>query len=369
MHSPPLPRQLSDLHSWHVHADHLLEGGEAALGEFIAHDLTLSSPTKPELRAFHERAKHVCRLSRELEVGWLLGYAKTLTVTARNPRVRMSRSTELPSMTDHALVQLKALLARPALSMLEQVSLSLSRPPHPPLIGVLAALPPTCHTVEIAANGFSNDAHTLLGLLPPQVEVLRPFTRYGADLSNFIGDSVRWVDLRLAPLHSKNIDLLERALQAHPSVQVRLGDVSDARLLERLAGRCTVGGPDDAALIDEASGAVVIIERAPLEALQRRFGVIAARAQLTRSLPEWFDVSESPTGVHCRSFGGSALLRRGDGSWWVRNEPQEWARAPMLALEGEPLGTGPAVPLVEGARLQVGVRRFRFRTSVELQKV
>lgn len=364
MHPPPLPRQLSDLHGWHVYADHLLDGGEAALGEFIAHELTLDSPTKAQLHAFHERAIQVCRLSRELEVGWVLGHAKTLTVTARN-QVRMSRSAELPSMTDQALVRLKALLARPALSRLAQVSLSLSRPPHPPLIGVLGALPPTCRTVEIAANGFSNDAHTLLALLPPQVEVLRPFTRYGADLSNFIGDSLSWVDLRLAPLHSKNIELLERALQAHPNVRVRLGDVSDARLLERLAGRCTVGGPGDAALIDETTGAVVIIERAPLEAQQRRFGIVTAHAQLTRSLPEWFDLSESPTGVHCRSFGGSALMRRGDGSWWVRSEPQAWAHAPTLALDGEPLRSGPSVHLHDGALLQVGSRRFRFRASLD----
>ena len=356
--APPFPSSLDELGPWQVYADQLLERGER-LGSYLAYELSLGDqPTEAELTSFHKQGLRACRVPRTFEAAWTLGHVRSLSIPGRDRgRTVMMRHRGSAVLDGSALPVLRDLFRTPALSQLEQLTVivrgeSIGRRWHE----AMKQLPATCQRFMVHASGFKgDDAKRVLAGIPEQVKTLRFSARLGTEPASLVSDQFEWVDLREVIATPELAVKLTRALELHPRTRLRLGTVSDGEVLARLGARAVVGGQGDARLVNEQTGAVVLFERASLESLQRRYGVVTARAQVARRLPESFGVTSVDSLLYARSWIGSVLARRADGSWWIRAEED----APALALDSGPLGHEP-VALRDGARLRINDQPWRF---------
>jgi hypothetical protein len=180
-----------------------------------------------------------------------------------------------------------------------------------------------------------------------------------AEVPWLLHDRFDEVDLRVLAVDVPLADALARRLAIHTRVRVRLGSVTGRDVLVRLGERAVVGGTDDAALVNEGSGAIILLPRASLEALQRRSGLIPARAQLKRSLIETFGVGRH-NGMMVAT-GGDLLVRHGEGKWSARLRPpgREDAQVISLSLDGRAIGVEP-VSFSSGALFDLNGERYRF---------
>jgi hypothetical protein len=355
---PPFPTSLAELAPWRVYADQLLERGER-LGTYLAYELSLGDePTEAELTSFHKQGLRACRVPRSFEAAWTLGHARTLTIPPRDRgRTMMMRHRGSPVLDGEALPLLRDSFRTPALALLEQLTVtvrgeSIGRRWHE----AMKFLPASCRRFMVHASAFKeDDPKRVLAGIPEQVKTLRLSTRLGTDPASLISDQFEWVDLRELIITPELAVKLGRALERNPRVKLRLGTVADGEVLTRLGERAVVGGEGDARLVNEKTGAVVLFERASLDSLQRRYGVVAIRAQVGRTLPESFGVTSVDSLVYARSWIGSVLARRANGSWWIRAEED----APRLALERRPLGREP-VELPNAARVFIDDQPWRF---------
>lgn len=353
---PPFPRTLSGLDSWRVFADQLSEQGDR-LGPYLAYELSLGAePTKAQLLTFHKNALRVCRVPRLFSATWLLGQVRRLTVASNTSQpAAVIDGGDLPTLRD--------LFSTPGLQNLEEVVVaargdSIGRRWHE----AMARLPKSCLRFELHANRFSTeDAARVLDGIPEQVQVLRVLPRYGTDPAALVNDRFEWVDLRALVITPALGRSLAEALAATSRVRLRLGTLSQRSVLQSLS-RATVGDVDDAALIaEDPEGPLSLFERAGLETLQPRYGVVTAQAQLERRVPESFRLGKSSSGFDgTASWAGDAVISRAFGSWWVRAVPGvEAEKSPTLSLRGEPVSHSP-LKLGDGSSLAIDGRGWTF---------
>jgi hypothetical protein len=94
-----------------------------------------------------------------------------------------------------------------------------------------------------------------------------------------------------------------------------------------------------------------------LERLQRRNGVITARGQLDRSVPETHGF-ESREGV-VTVIHGDQLVRHGRGHWTARVEIEDLYPELPISIDGLSVGVEP-VPLRNDARIELDGQPYRF---------
>jgi len=344
--TPPFPTTLAELAPWRVYADQLLERGER-LGSYLSAELSLGdAPSEDQLTSLHKQALRVCRVPKLFEATWLLGHVRTLTVIAP-PQLR----------EDDALRGLRDFFQTPKPLRLEELTISVSFFS----IGsrwtdAMSLLPATCKTLRVDAAGLTSwVVSKLLEGIPPGVETLRLARNVSAEPWKLIDDRFSWVDLREYTLSRQSAVELLRLLEHHPRLKVRLGSVTDGALLRELGERAELGTADDARLVNERTGGVMLLERATLNSLQRRYGVVTVFAQLGRLLPEAFGVRAFQGQLGASAWLGSAIVRRGDGTWSIRAEKD----GPRIALESGPPNETP-VPLAHGSRVFFDDQPWRF---------
>ncbi|MFT3709011.1 MAG: hypothetical protein QM817_15295 [Archangium sp.] len=354
---PPFPTSLEQLAAWQVWADQRIEAGDK-LGALISADLALgTNPSAERLVAFRHFARSVLRIPRVFEGVWFLGHVRHLAVKVRGG-ARLVRGAR-PVIDGGELLTLRDTLSTAALANLESLELTvrpdgLSRRWRE----AAARLPPTCRTLVLHADTYaSGDAELLLSRLPASLVRLRLVPGWMPVLEEFVSDRLEVLDLRSVRLTESRAKQLASFMHATRRVRLVLGDVSTA--LEDLGPRISVGEPGDARLIDDSSGSIRLLERSPGWALQRRFGVISALAQLERRVPEIWGVG---TNAQAIGWAGDTFTRHVDGSWSVRQRPTAHESFPAVLVDGAP----PAeqiVPLANGARVVIEGKAWRFSSA------
>lgn len=353
--TPPFPTTLAELAPWRVYADQLLERGER-LGSYLSSELSLGdAPSKDQLTSLHKQALRVCRVAKTFEATWLLGHVRTLTVIARPQGLLLSRAP--PEVSDDALLGLRDLFRKASAGHLQELTVTVSNGSiGSTWNGAMSHLPSTCATLRMDAVRLTSfGAAKVLEGIPPWVETLRLARNVSAEPWKLIDDRFSWVDLREYTLSRQSAGELLRLLERNLRLKVRLGSVTDGALLRDLGERAELGTADDARLVNERTGGVMLLERATLNSLQRRYGVVTVFAQLGRLLPEAFGVRAFQGQLDASAWLGSAIVRRADGTWSIRAEKD----GPRIALESGPLDETP-VPLAHGSRVFFDDQPWRF---------
>ncbi len=316
MEPPAFPTSEADLAEWSVYADYLQTRGDPR-GELIAHDLALDATPDPDaLHAFHTLAEPLCAQRGTTKIGWCLGHARTLAMRLSPHRA----STD--TMHD--------LLREPALACLESIAIIYEPGTSHAWRRALAVLPPTCKRLDVRflADWSFLAAEEVLAIAPPTVDTLGLSTRreppavitldpapktsfaLNVHVTRLISDRFAVLDLIDAPLTREVSEAVVAALRATR--------VTEVRTAERLsAPRCRVGAPDDAGVIGERTFA-----RVPpwsLELLQERHGLVGARAQLARSMPEHYLLRATQAAIRVAPFLGAGHLAHQRGRWTLHD--------------------------------------------------
>lgn len=352
---PPLPTTVHELAAWQVFADQLTEQGNR-LGPYLAYELSLGKkPTKEQLAAFHKLALRTCKVPRQFHAAWMLGQVRVLTVT-RDP------SRTLQTIDGDTLLTLRDLFPTPQLRQLERLVLAAGQFSIRRRWKVaMRSLPKTCRTLQLHAwVQNTGDVPAMIEGIPEQLEVLRVVPHLELDPTMFVSDRFAWVDLRAVTVTPQLARMLGYALRTQLRVKVRVGTVEQRSSLARLGERVVLGAPDDAALIEDAAGgASSLLERWTLEQLQQRYGIVSARAQVLRELPETYRLGKNSRGFgDTASWTSDAVITRNSEGWWVHATGAPGA-TPSFALNGARLGEEP-VALKDGDRLTFNERSFRF---------
>jgi hypothetical protein len=237
---------------------------------------------------------------------------------------------------------------------------------------VMRQLPASCTRVGVTAFQYFwtiNDVKHFLETLPPQVRRLECGTRDRWAAPYLVDARFEELDLRRITVDLALAQELAQQLELNQPVRVRLGSVRGRDALERLRPWARLGGSGDAALVHEGSGAIQLLPRVDLERLQRRNGVITARAQLQRVVPEahGFELRDGLM----RVIHGDQLVRHGNGHWTARVRPFDRDSIPAdadvadffpelpLSIDGAPVGLEP-VPLRNDARIELAGQPYRF---------
>jgi hypothetical protein len=333
---PQLPRSVEDLDEWSVYADHLLTIGDPR-GEGLASELALpAEPMPDQIAEFQARAHRPSTPHAYVAVTWCLDHVRTLELRSARSE-RLTRQLRLVGPPNGALAQATSLLRSPALSRLEELVI-----PVPGIIDhyyrrMFAAVPATC---ERATVWFGEPTPALVddvfGMLPANV---RELTLLGS--SNYVATRALAGRFDVVTFPAARIEDRElwSVLDGAPNVTLRLH-----RARAQLHPRVILGEPGDAGLLDrEGNGRV--LQRPSLLRLQERFGVVPARAQVTRSLPEHYQVSGD-------GLPALQLARRGT-AWTVRSLTD-------FAVDGVEVAANDIVPLPDGAEISSDRGPTRF---------
>lgn len=353
--SPPLPTTLQELGAWQVFADQLTEAGNR-LGPYLAYDLSLGQePTREQLTVFHKMSTRICKVPRQFYAAWMLGQVRALLFTR-------DASSGVDLLDGDALLTLRDLLPTPPLRHLERLVLAAGEySMRRRWKAAMPYLPPSCRTLELHSwVQLTDNLPGMFEAIPAQIDVLRVVPRRELDPSVFVNDRFAWVDLRAVTLTPPLARSLAYALRMNSRVKVRVGTMEQRSALGRLGDRVVLGSPDDAALVEESpDGAVSLLERFSPEQLQLRHGIVTARSQLVRDLPEVHRLGKNSRGFgDTSSWVSDVVLKRTHEGWQivVTGGP---AAMPFFELNGVLVGSEP-MPLKDGDRLTFDRRSFRF---------
>jgi hypothetical protein len=294
------------------------------------------------LRDYHQAVRRVCRPRGEwTEIGWCLGYARTLIVRKLHSRVRThtrhKQRFSSDSEASSVLSNLAEYLRQPQLTGLSSCTFEVDAifARHRRWRQVARALPASCATVGLLVDQHVNDelADTFISPLPPTVRQLALWPTRTAEAVRFF-----------APFCRARFDLLD--VSRHQIAAAELSSDGPRLLVGSVAGRVPAAVRsrllfgNNAALIAPGHGAVHI-PSLPLVEHQRRHGPIGVHAQLARTLPEHYALFTNDNWPRV-SFHGSDVARHASGDWT------------QLAPGGQP------TPLSEGDQLHFGDTAWRF---------
>lgn len=303
MEAPPLPSTAAELDRWSVYADALLSAA-SELGTLIALDLALGeAPTGEQLVPFHRLANRLCRNRTVTSAEWVVGHARTLIVRGPPGPSKTDRRTPAP-ISHQELAEAANLIQRPEYQRLEALRFFGRLGEHGRMWKrLVAGLPRSCRRIECGAPGTSGVA-TTLSQLPEQITEL---TIEHRDLELLeASKTLATLELRW-PLDTGDAEAL---LRLPSSVSIVANGCVDHETRAALGGRVAFGRPGDLVLIEQHTGATTVIGPATLAQLQARFGIISAKAQLARSLPESWELLALGSGCLRSFFGGSTFVRR-----------------------------------------------------------
>ncbi len=354
MEAPPLPSTVAELDQWSVYADALLERADP-FGDFLRLDLALpASPTTSELDAFHAVTVRRCRDRLFASSEWLLGMARTLIVRADVRRRVMSRTVPPLWAGPEALADAADLVRRPHFARLEALRIALASPS----LGrfwtrLVNRLPPSCRRLELDTRLFNPDElQAVATQLPDRFSELR-LTSFSDAVLERLGPRLTTLELACAVEEAE----LRRLDRLAPRCEVIVHGVATDACLS--SPRVRLGRPGDGVFTSPETGAACVLSRTTLDVLQRSFGVVGARAQLSRTVPEAWWLRTVPVGVGLEAapgLGSSDVMRHPDGSWTISSARNANTR---IEVDRGTTSTGPT-PLLEGMRVHFSAQPWRF---------
>lgn len=364
MTPPRFPSEEADLDAWAVYSDELQMQGDPR-GALIAADLALTGD-EAQLREFRRLSGQLCRLPGQrfswlgpLAVEWNLAHARTLVHTqVQRPH---------PSPVDGLLRAERFLRSEwgRTVKALRVEWLELAQLHSTQWRALVGSLPPGCRRLELAVRDLTPGAFSpsMLTQLGPVRELSLLFLGMHPEL--FVSDALDELDLRFLRLNEAALDRVFKALAQTTRVVVRLGNLEVPRT-SLPTERVLFGHPDDAVLHGLNHPGCLLLQRTPVQELQRRRGYLGARAQLNRWPRERWGLLAGRNSVTATAYRGSHFSRHGGARWTLRAEEARNAGASVvaLALNGRPLAAGEPVPLQMGdvvSMLSEGVERsWRF---------
>lgn len=346
-----------------MYADHLLTRGDPK-GERLARELAVpATPTPEQLAAFRATApRRGVQPHAAVALAWCLDHVRTLALRPERSPV-MSRRWHVNAPSAGALASTHDLLRAPTLARLEELQLPLPARLDTDVRKLFGRLPPSCSRISLwwsaPTPAMLDD---LVAMLPPHVRDLRLSGLQVGDVAHLATLRFDRIELPGAPPEDvlalwpildaqPHLELVVHRIHARFHARSRLGDAADAGLvdLQDRPGRHLAANPSRLIAVDGPL-AHVIPRRSLLE-LQDRFGVIPARAQVTRALPQHHQVvvGHYPPGHDAPAI---QLARRGD-AWTVRSLID-------FALDGVAIAANQIVPLPDGSQLGVDGWRARF---------
>ena len=260
----------------------------------------------------------------------MLGMARTLIVRPDTGDV-ISRWRGPRCVTDQQLKQAAQLVLQPEFARLEAVRLVLG----PPSLGrsfdrLMYRLPASCIRLELETDGLNAEAlRKVANALPKRFSELRLGVPDQAILER-LGNKLLSLELTTAV----GPDQVTRLADLVPKgMQLIVGGISSAACLEFGGARLRLGRSGDAVLTDQRTGEACVLRRTSAELLQRRFGVLGARAQLGRGIPEKWSIRDAATGVGIEAIpsGANNVMRHSDGNWTLAESSNSATELPMPA--------------------------------------
>lgn len=329
-----LPSSEDDVAEWAVYADALLAAG-ARGAELLAHELALPvAPSHDQLAAFHAAARKVYRQRATASFGWSVGHIRELELRPE----RWTRSSTMS--TPKAVIEnATRLIEQPKGALVESVGLVVTEHiDDRALRQLFAALPDTCRRVTIElCSDFR--VERVVELLPDRVRELSIIIGYGGyecDLRPSITDRFDGVTVD-GRITRDQLDTLVAHLATTRRVLLRLRE-----LTAELPERCVLIGSPGPALVNHATGHRVALPRWTLIDLERRFGPIPIRAQLARTLPEGYQLTDREARLVATPPNYQLSLVRRSGKWTLCGGD------PGVYLRGQPVASGEIVEVTPG---------------------
>lgn len=230
---------------------------------------------------------------------------------------------------------------------------------------VVRTLPPTCVDLSLRPFGFRSPAATddFIASLPASIRRVAIESHSEPILPAFCSSRFDVLDLRRQVRCS--LGLLDGAQARRPRARVIFGTVDEPQRARR-AG-IEVGCPGDAALVNQQTGAVLLLPRATLIECQRERSateppVVPVRSMLERRVREGFTVMLTHGPPSLARGHEPNLHRHPDGRWTLQapTPPPVHGTLQVLRVRGERVPPGTAAELHDGDTLQLGGRAFEL---------